>query len=52
MGDTLKKVAIQITGGNFELWDKTQIIMGMSHTKLVEDVIFVGDKGQTINRII
>ena len=52
MGDTLKKVAIQITGGNFELWDKAQIIVGMSRTKLGKDVIFVGDKGQTIKRIV
>lgn len=52
MGDTLKKVTIQIAGGNYELWDKAQIIVGMSRTKLGKDVIFVGDKQSTINKFI
>ena len=52
MGDTLNKVAMQLTGSMFELWDKGQIIVAMTRTKLGKNVIFVGDKQETINAII
>ena len=34
MGDTLSKVAIQITDAMFELWDKAQIIVALTRTKI------------------
>ena len=43
MGDTLKKVAIQIAGSNYELWDKAQIIVALTRTKRGSDIIFVGN---------
>ena len=52
MGDTLSKVAMQIVGGNFELWDKGQVVVGLSRTRLGQDIIFVGNKEETINLII
>ena len=52
MGDTLKKVALQMVGGNFELWDKGQVIVALSRTKRGKDIIFVGNKVQTINAIV
>ena len=52
MGDTLRKVAIQVIGENCELWDKAQIIVALSRTKLGKDIIFVGNMEETINSII
>ena len=52
MGDTLNKVAMQLTGTMFELWDKAQIIVALTRTKLGKNIIFVGDKNETINSII
>ena len=52
MGDTLKKVAIQIAGSNYELWDKDQIIVALTRTKRGLDIIFVGNKEETIILII
>ena len=52
MGDTLNKVAMQLTGAMFELWDKGQIIVAMTRTKLGKNVIFVGDKQETTEAII
>ena len=44
MGDTLSKVAMQIVGVSFELWDKGQVVVALSRTRLGKDVIFVGNK--------
>ena len=52
MGDTLKRVAIQVTGGNYELWDKAQIIVALTRTKRGRDIVFVGSKEETIRTII
>ena len=52
MGDTLNKVAMQLTGTMFELWDKAQIIVALTRTKLGKNIIFVGDKNETIDSII
>ena len=52
MGDTLRKVAIQVIRENCDLWDKAQIIVALSRTKLGKDIIFVGNMEETINSII
>ena len=52
MGDTLKKISIQIAGGNYDLWDKAQIIVALTRTKRGRDIFFVGNKVETINSIV
>ena len=52
MGDTVRSVALQIVGNNYELWDKAQIIVALTRTKRGKDVIFVGNKNETIKSII
>ena len=52
IGDTLNKVAIQLTCTMFELWDKAQIIVAVTRIKLGKNIIFVGDKNETIDSII
>ena len=54
MGDTLKKVAMEISDQNdsFKLWDEAQVIVGCSRTKTGKDTIFVGDKRSTINVLV
>ncbi len=54
MGDTLTRVAIQIQRDNsrFKLWDKAQVIVALSRTKLGKNTIFVGDKNETIESLI
>ena len=54
MGDTLLKVAIQISNDNhsFKLWDKAQVIVAISCTKLGANTIFVGDKDSTIKALV
>ena len=52
MGDTLSKVAMQIVGVGFDLWDKGQVVVALSRTRLGKDVIFVGNKEETINLIV
>ena len=52
MGDTLSKVAMQITDTMFELWDKAQVIVAFSRTKVGKNVILVGDKEETIESIV
>ena len=52
MGDTLSKVAMQITNSKFELWDKAQLIVSVTRTKIGKKLIFVGDKEETIESII
>jgi hypothetical protein len=50
MGDTLSRVAIEISRDNnsFKLWDCAQAIVTLSRTKLGKNLIFVGDKTETI----
>ena len=43
MGDTLNKVAMQITDAMFKLWCKAQIVVALTQTKLGKNVILVGD---------
>ena len=52
MVDTLTKVAIQVTDRMFELWDKAQIIVALTRTKIGKNIIFVGNKQETIESII
>ena len=52
MGDTLNKVALKMTDVMFELWDKGQIIVALTRTKFGINVIFVGNKEETIKNII
>ena len=51
MGDTLPKIATQISNrhSHLKLWDKAQVIVLMSRTK--KDIIFVGDKEVTIKSL-
>ena len=53
MGDTLPKIATQISNrhSHFKLWDKAQVIVLMSRTRHVKDIIFVGDKEITIKSL-
>ena len=46
MGDTLPIMATEISrnDANFKLWDKGQMIVILSRTKLAKNTIFVGDK--------
>ena len=43
MGDTLNKLSMQNIYAMFELWDKAQIIVALTWTKLGKNVILVGD---------
>ena len=52
MGDTLSKVTIHITDSMFELWDKAQIIVALTRTKIGKNTILVGDKEETIEAIV
>ena len=54
MGDTLNKVALQISckDPHFKLWDRAQVIVATSRTKLGKDTIFVGNKQDTINALV
>ena len=52
MGDTLNKVAMQLTGSMYELWDKAQVIVALTRTKLGKNIIFVGSKEETIKSIV
>ena len=54
MGDTLSRVAIEISRDNnsFKLWDCAQAIVTLSRTKLGANLIFVGDKNETIASLV
>ena len=54
MGDTLIKVAIEISNTDeiFKLWDKAQVIVACSRTKIGKNTIFVGDKKSTIDLLV
>ena len=51
MGDTLHKIVTEISSesNDFRLWDKAQAVVLLSRTRLGSDIIFVGDKNDTIN---
>ncbi|HIB92148.1 TPA: GIY-YIG nuclease family protein, partial [Candidatus Poribacteria bacterium] len=53
MGDTLHKIVTEVSseGNDFRLWDKAQAVVLLSRTKLGSDIIFVGDKMDTINAL-
>ena len=50
MGDTLLSMATEISknDANYRLWDKGQLVVILSRTKLAKNTIFVGDKDDTI----
>ena len=54
MGDTLQYMATQISSNdpNFNLWDKGQLVVILSRTKLARNSIFVGPKNETLNALI
>ena len=51
MGDTYNKMAISISDiqKQYSIWDRGQLIVAISRTRLMENTIFVGNKGETIN---
>ena len=51
MGDTLPYMATTISNNdpNFNLWDKGQLIVILSRTKVAKNSIFVGPKTETLN---
>ena len=53
MGDTLHKIVTEISSeeNDFRLWDKAQAVVLLSRTKLGSDIIFVGNKMETINAL-
>ena len=53
MGDTLQYMATQISSNdsNFHLWDKGQLVVILSRTKLARNSIFVGPKNDTLNAL-
>jgi hypothetical protein len=52
MGNTLGKVATEIgTTNNNRLWEKGQLVVLTSRTKLLQDIFFVGDKKKTLDAI-
>ena len=53
MGDTLIKVTTEISHNNnsFILWDKPQVIVACSRTKLGKNTLFVGDERSTIQAL-
>ena len=51
MGDTLHKVAVEVvdSDNNTQVWDKAQVVVMLSRTKMGQNSIFVGDKRKTIS---
>ena len=49
-GDTLLSMAINIShnNGNFNMWDKGQMILILNRTRHSRDTIFVGDQNDTL----
>ena len=54
MGDTLIKVAIEVSNSDslYKLWDKAQVIVACSRTKVGKNTIFVGDKSSIIEALV
>ena len=53
MGATLIRAAMQISDSdpNLRWWDKAQVIVALSRTKVGKNTIFVGDQEDTINAL-
>ena len=53
MGDTLHKVAMEFssTEEKFKLWEKAQVVVGISRTKRGKDTILVGDKESILDAL-
>ena len=49
-GDTLHKIVTEIkcSDKNYQIWEKGQVVVLVSRTKRAEDIIFVGNKSETI----
>ena len=54
MGSTLGKVATQISlrEQDYSLWEKGQVVVLLSRTRLLQHLTFVGDKHETLNAIV
>ena len=54
MGGTLPSVAtsLSMADNNYSMWDKVQILVILSRTKLAKDTILVGDKESTLNSLV
>eukprot|EP00957_Ditylum_brightwellii_P045452 3445558-Ditylum_brightwellii.AAC.1 len=54
MGDTLNGVAVKVLrdDNDLKLLDKTQVIVALTRTKLVCNLIFVGDKNDTLDALV
>ena len=53
MGDTLHKIVTEVSNrsNDFRLWDKAQAIVLLSRTRLGSNIIFVGDKMDTVDAL-
>ena len=53
MGDTLHKIVTEVSteGNDFRIWDKAQAIVLLRRTRLGSNIIFVGDKSDTVNAL-
>jgi predicted GIY-YIG superfamily endonuclease len=53
MGDTLPSIAttFSLIDRNYSVWDKGQLLVIISRTKLARDTIFVGDKESTLDAL-
>ena len=53
-GDTLHKVATEVSHINrhYKLWDKGQVVVLLSRTRLAKDLIFVGSKTETVTCLV
>ena len=54
MGDTLPSLATSLstTDSNYSMWDKGQLLVILSRTKLAKDTIFVGNKENTLDALV
>ena len=54
MGDTLHSVVTEISIKNdqFKLWDKGQAVALLSRTNLGKDLIFVGNKNDSVKALV
>ena len=53
MGDTLHKVAIEISDNDphYKLWDKAEVVVMLSRTRIGCNIIFVGNQKKIIDAI-
>eukprot|EP00957_Ditylum_brightwellii_P112252 8558519-Ditylum_brightwellii.AAC.1 len=54
MGDTLNRVAMNILRdhNSFKLWDKAQVIVALTRTKLACSLLFVGGKNDALDALV